>query len=426
MPVRPFNDAMPGSSRLRACFNERYRTGRSAIGAQPCREPSTAMLATAPGPGGGRAARPGRPRPRTCPTGSGTPNGSASPLTTSVGTSGSSSAARDCPAGRAGAAGTPAPARRPRRGRARSGRPPGPRRPAADDQRQPAADLGPNMRRPTADPGLVERRRGRRRAAPGHPVRLGDPGHDDPAPTAASRTASRSTVSTPPPAPWPSTSRPRRAPPSGPVQRDLGQATRRRHGRRRQSPCTVSTVRTVPPMRSTVTGRSTIAAPSGSPSGAAVPAHRRVAGSASAPADDGLVAAPRDEHRPAFPRRGRPPDPVAVADLQRPGQAGSLDVAGAAQRDRGVGRLARRREEDLRIDALTYAARTPGQILVALLERAQQTWIAASGRDLVRAWHPRPSHAPHLPRGLLHGRPWNTPSSVDVASRVIAIRDGRP
>ena len=95
----------------------------------------------------------------------------------------------------------------------------------------------------------------------------------------------------------------------------------------------------------------------------------------------------------------RAPDAVAVADLQRPGQAGALDVTGAAERDRGVGRLAGRRKEHLRIDALTHASGPPGQVLVALLQRPQQSRISSCGGDLVRAWHPRPGHAPTSPVG---------------------------
>ena len=58
---------------------------------------------------------------------------------------------------------------------------------------------------------------------------------------------------------------------------------------------------------------------------------------------------------------------MTVADLQRPRQAGALDVAGAAQRNRGIGRLTRRGKEDFRIDGLTYTACAPCQIFFTFL-----------------------------------------------------------
>jgi len=58
---------------------------------------------------------------------------------------------------------------------------------------------------------------------------------------------------------------------------------------------------------------------------------------------------------------------VTVADLERPRQAGTLHIAGTAERNRGVGRLTGSREEQLGIDALTYASGPPGQVVVALL-----------------------------------------------------------
>jgi hypothetical protein len=112
---------------------------------------------------------------------------------------------------------------------------------------------------------------------------------------------------------------------------------------------------------------------------------------------------------------------MAVADLERPREAGALDIAGTAQRYRGVGRLARSWKEHLGIDALTYASGPPGQVFIALLKRPQQTRIATRGGDLMWAWHPRPGQAPHLPRGLLPGHRSREvmaePAATDIGAR---------
>ena len=96
-------------------------SARPAVPAQPATTSSAVS---------GRSLRrswtaPGRTTTSTSPTGSGTPNGSRSPLTTSVGSVGGQlvgpAASPACPAG---AAGRPAPARRRRRAAARYGRRP--------------------------------------------------------------------------------------------------------------------------------------------------------------------------------------------------------------------------------------------------------------------------------------------------------------
>ena len=125
---------------------------------------------------------------------SGTPNGSRSPLTTSVGT----------PVSQLVGPATLRPARRVQRerqredaGRAerdrRCGRPPGRR---WTGRRRPAAAPSRTVPRRSRDdrrPGRVELAGGRGRAPAGHPVRLGHPGHGDARRRrAASRTATRS------------------------------------------------------------------------------------------------------------------------------------------------------------------------------------------------------------------------------------------
>src|SRR6185312_9121254 len=95
---------------------------------------------------------------------------------------------------------------------------------------------------------------------------------------------------------------------------------------------------------------------------------------------------------------------VTVPHLQRPREAGTLNVTRAAQRDRGVRRLTRSREEHLWIDTLTYTASTPRHVpVLAFLKGTQQTGITTRRRDLVRAWHSRPSHAPTSPVGSNRG-----------------------
>ena len=53
---------------------------------------------------------------------------------------------------------------------------------------------------------------------------------------------------------------------------------------------------------------------------------------------------------------------MTITDLECPGQARALNVAGAAQRNGGVGRLTRGRKERLGIDGLTRTARAPGRV----------------------------------------------------------------
>src|SRR5256886_14182520 len=90
---------------------------------------------------------------------------------------------------------------------------------------------------------------------------------------------------------------------------------------------------------------------------------------------------------------------MTVTNFQRPGQAGTLDLAGPAQRYRCVGRLARRRKERLRVDGLAYPTGTPGYVVLPLVKGPEKSRILTCSGDFVRAWHSRPSHSTHLPRG---------------------------
>src|SRR6185437_841799 len=113
--------------------------------------------------------------------------------------------------------------------------------------------------------------------------------------------------------------------------------------------------------------------------------------------DPVYLAAPRDEHRTALTGGRGPPDPVAVADLQCLGQARALDIARTAQRHRGVGRLAGRREERLRVDRLARAAGAPPAVVLPFPDRTQQSRVPPCSGYLMRTWHPRSGHAPPPP-----------------------------
>jgi hypothetical protein len=109
--------------------------------------------------------------------------------------------------------------------------------------------------------------------------------------------------------------------------------------------------------------------------------------------------APGDQHGPPFARSRSAPHAMTVPDIQRPGQAGTLHFTRAAQGDGRVGRLAGRWKEQFWIDALAYPSGTPGSIVLPLTEGPQKPGITSCSGDLVRAWHSRPSHSTHLPRG---------------------------
>ena len=111
------------------------------------------------------------------------------------------------------------------------------------------------------------------------------------------------------------------------------------------------------------------------------------------------LGTPGDQHRPPLPGRRGPPHPVAVASLQRPGQTRALNVAAATQRNRTVGRFARSRKKGFWIDRLTCTTSSPRRIELPFTNSAKQSRIASSCGDLVRAWHPRPGHAPTSPVG---------------------------
>ena len=195
----------------RAAGSPVQRVGRGQVtAAQPCaRSQSTTSGAGRAGSRRRSCRSPGRTATSTRRRGSGTPNGSRSPLTTSVGRPVSSSSARERsgrPGGCSGKASATTPAAPSARGGAAGH--PGAAGPAADHQRQRSAV--PGRASATTAVQASSRCAGRARARAGRrPGRAGSPGPPRRRRrSAASRTAIRSGASTPPPAPCPRTSRP--------------------------------------------------------------------------------------------------------------------------------------------------------------------------------------------------------------------------
>jgi hypothetical protein len=90
---------------------------------------------------------------------------------------------------------------------------------------------------------------------------------------------------------------------------------------------------------------------------------------------------------------------VTVPDVQRPGEARTLHLAGAAQCHGHVGRFAGRRKECFWIYALAYAAGTPRSVILSIPKSPKKSRVSFRGCDLLRAWQSCPCHTPTSPVG---------------------------
>ena len=277
---------------------------------------------------------------------------------------------------------------------------PGAAGPAADDQRQRGRRPGA-QRRDHRRPGLVQLARRQPARAGRRPGTAGSPGPPrTPAASAGSRTATRSGASTPPPAPWPSTSRrDRRRAGTGRVDVDLARAPERGvalTGRRGSHPAHSA----APPTDRGVAPHPVRPSARTAPAVSSAVAHRRpqrrrtASGPRLAPR-----SAPGDQHRPALPGVVPPQTPwqsptSSAQARQAPWtsqvrQSATAASAGSLGAGKNVsGSTLRHTPRVRQASSVCRSSHSP-----------QQSRVASSGRDLVRAWHPRPGHPPTSPVG---------------------------
>lgn len=124
------------------------------------------------------------------------------------------------------------------------------------------------------------------------------------------------------------------------------------------------------------------------------------------------LAPPDNSHRPPLARRSRTPDAVAVAHIERPGQAGALHVATPTQTQGSIGRLIRRRKECFWIMTSANATCTPCVVMPAFSERLDQSRITPSCRHFMWPRCARSGHYPPPPRVPTNAA--NNPRSDDL------------